>query len=269
MDKKFIGIFDSGIGGLTVLTQVDRLLPNESLIYLGDTARVPYGTKSKATIERFANEDVRFLLKHHVKFIIAACNTVSALALPHLKTQLDIPILGVIEPAVMKALECSIHGRIGVIGTRATVESGAYEKLFKQLQSKAKIWSVACPLFVPLVEENWIQQSETFSIAEKYLQILIDQKIDTLILGCTHYPLLKDVIQKVIGPGVTIIDSAYSTALASRKILEENKLLESQTHPQRLFFVTDEAERFQKMGEKFLGKSILKVERIILEKEMN
>jgi glutamate racemase len=261
---KSIGIFDSGIGGLTVFSEIEKTLPNENLIYLGDTARVPYGTKSKETIERFALEIVQFLLKHEVKFLIAACNTVSALALPLLKKQLDVPILGVIEPAVQKALESS-KGRVGVIGTRATVESQAYEKVFYRLNPNIKVWSKACPLFVSLVEENWMDQSETDSIAQKYLTPLLQHKIDTLILGCTHYPLLRSVIQKIVGPEVTLIDSAQSTASACHQIMMEKNLANSNGRSQNRFFVTDEPERIQKMAEKFLGHSIPKVERANLD----
>lgn len=259
-----IGIFDSGIGGLTVFSEVEKALPNENLIYLGDTARVPYGTKSKETIERFASEIVQFLLKQEVKFLIAACNTVSALALPLLKRQLDIPILGVIEPAVQKALECS-KGRVGVIGTRATVESQAYEKVFHRLNPTIKVWSKACPLFVSLVEENWVDQSETDSIAQKYLTPLLQHKIDTLILGCTHYPLLSSVIQKIVGPEVTLIDSAQSTASVCHQMILEKNLASAKDSSQSRFFVTDEPERIQKMAEKFLGHPISKVERANLE----
>jgi len=265
--NKSIGIFDSGIGGLTVFAQIQKLLPSENLIYLGDTARVPYGTKSQSTIERFALEDARFLLQHDVKFIIAACNTVSALAIAYLKNHIQVPILGVIEPAVMRAREETHSGRIGVIGTRATVESKAYEKAFSALFPSAKIFSAACPLFVNLVEENWTDQEETHSIAEKYLRPLRDQKIDTLILGCTHYPLLEKVIRKTVGDHVRLIDSACSTALALKKLLDEENLAGTEKLGPDQFFVTDEPERFQSSGEKFLGKRISKVQKAALEME--
>jgi glutamate racemase len=266
-NSKPIGIFDSGIGGLTVFAQIQKLLPLENLIYLGDTARVPYGTKSQSTIERFALEDAHFLLQHDVKLIIAACNTVSALAMPYLKSHIHVPLLGVIEPAAVKACEETSTGRIGVIGTRATVESRAYEKAFSLLSPSANIFSAACPLFVNLVEENWTDEKETYSIAEKYLRPLKDRNIDTLILGCTHYPLLETVIQKIMGDSVRLIDSACSTALALKKILAEENLTGTQSGGSPQFFVTDEPERFQSAGEKFLGKRIPKVQKAALEME--
>ncbi len=263
-----IGVFDSGIGGLTVLAEIQKLLPNRNIIYLGDTARVPYGTKSKNTIERFALEDVQFLLSRNVQLIVAACNTVSALALPQLRKNFHVPILGVIEPAVQKALTSTKSFRIGVIGTRATIESQAYEKLFSHLHPTAHIFSKACPLFVPLVEENWIHHPETFSIAQTYLSGLKEHHIDTLILGCTHYPLLADIIQKVMGPEVILINSAQSTAQACVKLLKEaspQKNSSPSSKVQYQFYVTDEPEHFQQRGEKFLGQTISQVEKANLE----
>lgn len=260
-----IGIFDSGIGGLTVFSQVEKMLPNEHLIYLGDTARVPYGTKSKTTIERFALEDVQLLLAHDVKMVIAACNTVSALALPLLRKNFHIPILGVIEPAVQKALASTKTHRIGVIGTRATIESRAYEKIFHTLHPETSVWSSACPLFVPLVEEDWIDRPETFSIAEQYLAPLREHQVDTLILGCTHYPLLGPLIQKIMGPAITLIDSAASTALACATLLQTSEPKTQRKPPEHLFYVTDEPERFRYMGEKFLGRVIPHVQKANLE----
>lgn len=265
--EKPIGIFDSGIGGLTVFAEIQKSFPLENLVYLGDTARVPYGTKSKSTIERFALEDTHFLLQHDVKLIIAACNTVSALAMPYLKRHISVPLLGVIEPAVMKASEVTSTNRIGVIGTRATVESKAYEKTFSALSPSAKVFSIACPLFVNLVEENWIEENETYSIAETYLSPLKEMNIDTLILGCTHYPLLKSVIQKIMGDKVYLIDSAGATALALKKILAETNIMRSQESGNPEFYVTDEPERFQNAGAKFLGKTIQKVEKAVLDIE--
>ncbi|MBI1871134.1 MAG: glutamate racemase [Chlamydiae bacterium] len=262
---KAIGIFDSGIGGLTVFSQVEKLLPSENLIYLGDTARVPYGTKSKETIERFAQEDTQFLLQKNVKFMIAACNTVSALALPFLKKEMNIPIMGVIEPAVQKAIFLSQNSRIGVIGTRATIESKAYDMAFAQLDPSVQVFSQACPLLVPLVEEGWLNEPEAFSITQKYFEPLIEKKIDTLILGCTHYPLLSAIIQKAIGEKVTLIDSAKATAEVCLKTLDERNLLNKNQQGQHQFFVTDDTEGFRKKGEKFLKRPMSHVERADLE----
>ncbi|MBI1883488.1 MAG: glutamate racemase [Chlamydiae bacterium] len=255
---KSIGIFDSGIGGLTVFSQIAKLLPYQNLIYLGDTARLPYGTKSKETIERFSWEDAQFLLQQDIQLMVAACNTVSALALPFLQKNLSIPILGVIEPAVEKALTLSKTSKIGVIGTRATIESKTYEKTFRVLNPSVQVWSSACPLFVPLVEENWMEEGESFSIAQKYLNPLIEHKIDTLILGCTHYPLLRTVIQKIMGPEIMLIDSAEATALECVKIIQDLEASPREI-PQHQFFVTDEPTRFRRMGEKFLGYPIPEV----------
>lgn len=264
---KSIGIFDSGIGGLTVLAKVKKILPHENLIYLGDTARVPYGTKSKSTIERFAMEDVDFLLQHNVKLVIAACNTVSALALPYLREHINTPILGVIEPAVQTAIQCTKNHRIGIIGTRSTVLSRAYETTFHQTAPSIEVLSVACPLLVSLIEENWLDEPETHSIVQKYLAPLREANIDTLILGCTHYPLLRPVIQKFMGPTVTLVDSAYSTALACAEMLVSpngDHRLQSQAKPSHRFFVTDEPQHFQEKGQNFLGHPIPRVEHVQL-----
>ena len=262
MKNKAIGIFDSGIGGLTLLKEIEILLPNENLIYLGDTARVPYGTKSKSTIERFSLEDVQFLLEFDVKLIVAACNTVSALALPYLSTQIHPMLVNVIDPAVNAALQATQNGRIGVIGTQGTIKSRAYLRSLEEnphYRPGIEVQSIACPLFVPLVEEDWIDEPETRLIAQKYLQPLISAKIDTLILGCTHYPLLKEVIREIMGPRITLIDSAQSTAQVISSILHREKLLSTASSSTTQFFVTDDPEKFKRMGERFLNRAIAHV----------
>jgi glutamate racemase len=199
MKNKPIGIFDSGVGGLTVVKQIFRRLPNEEIVYLGDTARVPYGTKSPETIKRFAVENADFLMKFKVKLIVVACNTVSSTSMDILREKFSIPIVGVIKPGAEKAVQITRNNKVGIIGTYTTVKSKAYEKEIRHFSRDVETVSKACPLFVPLVEEGWLKEEITFSIVKKYLKPLMAKKIDTLILGCTHYPLLKSVISKVIG----------------------------------------------------------------------
>lgn len=250
-----IGIFDSGLGGLTVLEQVYKKLPNESIIYFGDTARLPYGTKSKHAVQKFSLQIVRFLLKFKIKMILVACNTSSAQALPFLKEKFPkIPIIGVINPGVKYALEGK-HGRkIGIIGTEGTIRSQVYTKLIKKHDKKINVYSQSCPLFVPLVEEGWFDNhlNTVKEIANEYLVPLRKNRINTLILGCTHYPLLKKIIQSVIGKNVTIVDSAESTAKETRRVLEKYKILSSSPHPRYKFFVSDEPKKFVLLARKFI-----------------
>jgi glutamate racemase len=205
---KAIGVFDSGVGGLTVVREIVRQLPGEDIIYFGDTARVPYGTKSRETVIRFSIEDILFLLKHEVKLICVACNTVSSVALPSVRHHFRVPLVGVITPAVKEAVYATQNKRIGVIGTKATVKSRTYEKEIRQLDAKIKVVTCACPLFVPFVEEGWLKGRVVLDVARKYLEPLKKAKVDTVILGCTHYPLLKSIIQKILGSKVKLIDSA-------------------------------------------------------------
>jgi len=211
-DQRAIGIFDSGIGGLTVVHQVFDMLPNERIVYFGDTARVPYGSKSPEGVRKFAIQDILFLMKHDVKLLVAACHTVSSVALDDLIQEFHLPVLGVVEPGVKAALTATKNGRIGVIGTRATVMSQTYEHKLAEKNSEVKVFSQACPLFVPLAEEGWLEEDVTHRVATIYLRPLLEADVDTLILGCTHYPLLKRVIHDVMGDGVRIIDSAEETA---------------------------------------------------------
>jgi len=256
-DPRPIGIFDSGVGGLTVASRVGEILPSEHIVYFGDTARVPYGTKSKETVTRFSVENVEFLMRHDVKLIIVACNTASSLGLEFLKRCFRVPILGVIEPGARAAARYTRTNRIGVIGTSATIASGAYEKAIAKLRSGKYIFSQSCPLFVPIVEEGWLDTRITRDIASIYLKGLRAKNIDTLILGCTHYPLLKNVIGEVMGKSVRLVDSAEEVAREARGILEASGLLNNSGRPgKQKFFVSDEPPRFIKMAKRFLRRRI-------------
>jgi glutamate racemase len=250
-----IGIFDSGIGGLTVVRQIHKALPQEDLIYLGDTARVPYGTKSPSTVVRFACEDTQFLLHQHVKAVVVACNTCSAWALPILEKRFSVPVFGVIVPGAKAALEQSKTLRIGVIGTNATIRSRSYSTAIVAEAEKAKVFARATPLLVSLVEEGWMNHAVTQMILREYLTPLMRQKIDSLILGCTHYPLLKRAIRKVTGPRIRLIDSAEACGNYVAQKLETLRLLRSKNGRTGIIqpFVTDESERFAALAERFLG----------------
>lgn len=255
-----IGIFDSGIGGLTVLKEINLLLPNENLIYFGDTARVPYGTKSRDTVTRFSTEIVEFLISLKVKMIVVACNTSSALALPSLINKFPIPFIGVIKPGAEEAVSVSSSGRIGVIGTRATVESGAYEKEIHKFSPMAQVFSRACPVFVSLVEEGWTEHPATRLIAEEYLKPLKEKEIDTLVLGCTHYPLLKSLIQEIMGDKIRVVDSAHACSLAVQKALAERNLSnKSGKTGEVIYYVSDMPEKFEELSSRFLGRHIRNV----------
>lgn len=256
-DPRPIGIFDSGIGGLTVVGRVGKILPNENVVYFGDTARVPYGTKSKETVTRFSVENAEFLMRHDVKLIIIACNTASSLSLEFLKRCFRVPILGVIEPGARAAARYTRTNRIGVIGTSATIASGSYERSITRLRSGKHIFSQSCPLFVPIVEEGWAGTKIARDIASIYLKSLRSKNIDTLILGCTHYPLLKGVIGKIMGEGTRLVDSAEEVAREAKDILEANGLINNSGRPGKYkFFVSDEPPRFIRMAEKFLKRKI-------------
>jgi len=265
-DTRPIGIFDSGIGGLTVVHEIFRRLPNESVVYFGDTARVPYGTKSPRVVEQFAKEDIFFLLNRNVKLVVAACHTVSSVALDGIVASMHLPILGVVDPGVKAALEATRNKRIGIIGTRATVHSGTYEAKFRAKDAGIQVFSSACPLFVPLAEEGWLESDITRQTAEIYLEPMIEKDVDTLILGCTHYPLLKKVIRQVMGDSVVIIDSAEETAKQVAGRLEKIKMEnEPENTPAHAFFVSDIPHQFQEVGERFLGDRLGNVTRVDLE----
>jgi len=256
VDTRPIGIFDSGAGGLTVSSKIARLLPNEKIIYFGDTARVPYGNKSREAVTRFSKEIINFLLEFKVKLIIVACNTASSLSLDSLKSSFRIPIIGVIEPGAEEALKATKTFRIGVIGTEATISSNAYKKRIKSAGKRCFVIQKACPLFVSLVENKWLNDGITLRIAKRYLFPVLEKKIDTLILGCTHYPLLKNTIRKVTGKNVTLVDSSASVAKSVKRVLEKNGLSADAGRGGVKFFVSDDTKNFAKLAKVFLKKNI-------------
>ena len=258
-----IGVFDSGIGGLTVVRELMRTMPSESLVYLGDTARVPYGNKSRETVQKFSTENTLFLLHHDVKLIVIACHTATSFASSFLEKHFRHPILGVIEPGVETAMRLTRTGRVGVIGTNATIGSKAYHRAFARHHAKVKVTPVACPLFVPIVEEGWVDDPIAVTVAQRYLKPLQDAKVDTLILGCTHYPLLKPTIARVMGPRVQLIDSAQQVALKAQATLRQMGLLAPRGHkPVRRFYVTDEPKHFARLARRFLGHQPGNVSRV-------
>ncbi len=268
-----IGIFDSGLGGLTVYRALQKLLPHESLVYLGDTARVPYGTKSAPTVTEYSIENTEFLLERAAKIVVVACNTASAYAVPQLQAQFDVPIQGVLNPGAAHAATVTRNGHVGVIGTSGTIASDAYAQALRQINPDLQVTSQSCPLFVPLVEEGWLDRPETVSIAQTYLTPLLEAEVDTIILGCTHYPLLRAVIQQVVGESVTLIDSATATAEVVKDMLGRGGMLPpisanrdaGREHPaptDHEFWVTDAPERFQRVGEIFLGHSLDNVRKV-------
>lgn len=260
---KSIGVFDSGVGGLTVVKEIIRQLPGENIVYFGDTARVPYGIKSRETIIRFSIENILFLLKHDVKLICVACNTASSLALPVIKNNFRAPIIGVITPGVREAVYASQNKRIGVIGTKGTIKSRTYELEIKQLDPKAKVIAAACPLFVPFVEEGWLSGEVVLSVARSYLKPLKEAGVDTVILGCTHYPLLKPIIQEVLGKHVVLIDSAKQVAFEIKKILASEDMLNRGKAKVgcHKFYVSDNPEWFSSLAQRFLGRKITNVKK--------
>ena len=266
MDRNLpIGIFDSGVGGLTVYKALHERLPKERFVYLGDTARVPYGTKSLATVERYAVENSRFLAAHGIKLLVVACNTASALALPAIRAAIKVSVVGVIEPGSRAAVEAAQDANIGVIATEATIQSGAYARAITTMRPNGQVIEKACPLFVPLAEEGWANSDVARNVARDYLSEFTKTSLGALVLGCTHYPILRDVISETVGSGVTLIDSGAATARDVESLLESSAL----THEDALtlyqerqlcddldhFYVTDAAERFAKVAERFLGSA--------------
>jgi glutamate racemase len=255
-----IGVFDSGLGGLTVVKELMKVLPNEDIVYFGDTARVPYGTKSPESIVRFSAENTKILLKHHVKMVVIACNSSASYAIPHLKQEFDLPIAGVINPGARKAVKATKNARIGVIATAATINSRSYERSIQQINPNIEIFTRACPMFVPLVEEGWLTDKITEDVARRYLTPLKKSGVDTLILGCTHYPLLKKIIAKVMGKNVQLIDSAQEVAREVKGILEEHKLFRPSVHKAEYkFLVSDRPQEFHRVASHFLGFNIEKI----------
>lgn len=266
MPERAIGIFDSGVGGLTVLRELRHQLPQEELVYLGDTARVPYGTKSPQTVARYAQEAARFLVGQRVKLLVVACNTASAVALDDLAALHRLPVVGVIEPGARRALEVTRSGRIGVIGTEGTIRSRAYERALRAGNPDVEVHVAPCPLFVPLAEEGWSEHPVARLAAAEYLAPLLRQGIDTLVLGCTHYPLLKRTLQEIAGPAVELIDSAEETAKTVATLLRAEGLERHDAAPASpRFFVTDLPERFERVGGAFLGAPLTGVATVSLD----
>jgi glutamate racemase len=257
-----IGVFDSGIGGLTVLQALTKALPAEDFIYLGDTARLPYGTKSSEVIMRYSRENSEFLLAKGIKMLVLACNTASAVALAAIAGSTAVPVIGVIEPGAAAAVKASRTGKIGVIGTEATIASGAYTCAIQLLRPRAEIYTRACPLLVPLVEEGWTENEIAELTVAFYLETLKQSGIDTLLLGCTHYPMLVAVFERVLGAGVRIIDSASATAAAVSRQLKELRLIRSRGRGSLSFFVTETPDRFVRVGRRFIGERVESAVRI-------
>lgn len=257
MDNRSIGVFDSGLGGLTAAKEIMQLFPNESIVYFGDTGRVPYGTRSKDTIVKYTHGDIRFLLSKNVKMIVIACGTASSAALPHIKDEYNVPIYGVVDAAVYEAVRVTKNKKIGVIGTSATIKSGAYTKYIKEYDSSIETFEHACPLFVPLVENGHFNSRVTELVIEEYLSEIRDAGVDTLILGCTHYPLLAGAISRFMGDGVTLISPGQEVAKYMRKKLtDELRHDDTPDKNQYSFYVSDSIEQFEELGSIFLEKKI-------------
>ncbi len=264
-----IGVFDSGVGGLTVVREIMRQIPNEKIIYFGDTARVPYGSKSQDTVTRFSEQIVRFLRTFDVKTIVVACNTASAYALDALEKECDIPIIGVVKPGAKTAVEVTKNGKIGVIATEATIGSQMYTQYIQQLHKDVTIYGKACPLFVPLVEEGLLQDPVTDEIARRYLAELIDIDIDTLILGCTHYPLIRSTLGRIMGDSVTLVNPAYETAIELKEMLAGLNLLNDEApglgSNRYQFYVSDKADKFVRFANSIIKYGILSAKSINIE----
>jgi len=255
--KQPIGVFDSGIGGLTVAAALRRLLPHEDIYYIGDTARLPYGGKSQTTIERYAVEISGLLLAGNAKMIVVACNTASALAIPRLQQTLEVPVTGVILPGARAAVTATRNGHVGVIGTRGTIRSGAYERAIHAIAPEVRVSSQSCPMLVPAIEEGWLDDPITESIFARYLEDLMKSGIDTLVLGCTHYPLLKPALARFLGPAIRLVDSAENCALAVRQLLTEHRIGASEDQPGKLeVALTDASDGFLPVAEKALGLEV-------------
>jgi glutamate racemase len=264
--EKPIGIFDSGIGGLTVVKRLASTLPTEDIVYFGDTARVPYGSKSNSTVVEYSIQDTKFLINKNVKAVVVACNTASSIALDELKKNFDLPIIGMINPGAKLAISSTRNGKIGVIGTRATISNKAYSNEIKKIEPSMFVFEKACPLFVPLAEEGWTNHKATFNIAEEYLKELRELEIDTLVLGCTHYPILSGVIQKVIGEEVILIDSGVASASIIKEELDRTNLhTNKHSNGNHEFYVSDIPVKFKEVAELFLGKPVKEVHKVDLE----
>lgn len=264
-----IGVFDSGVGGLTVAREIMRNLPDERIVYFGDTARVPYGSKSQETVIRYSKQIVRFLQTQHVKAIVIACNTASALALDAIEGEIDIPILGVLRPGAKVAAETTKNKRVGVIATESTIRSGMYGRYIKAHDPEITVYGKACPLFVPLVEEGWLKDPVTEEVARRYLKELLEKDIDSLILGCTHYPLIRSLMRKIVGDKVQLVNPAYETALELGRLLTREGLVNDGgadcAGEKYQFFVSDAAEKFAEFANSILPYDVKKTRKINIE----
>lgn len=259
MDKRPIGVFDSGLGGLTAVKELAALLPHEDIVYFGDTARVPYGPRSRETLIKYAQQDIQFLLSNKVKLALAACGTVSSIYPAELAEKLPVPYLGVVEPTAQAAVAATKNKRMAIIGTKATVKSNSYAEVIRRLMPQAELFTAACPLFVPVIEGGYIDRynSITTTLAKEYLLPLKLKGIDVLILGCTHYPIISEIIADVMGPNVTLINSGRESARQARSLLEAQDLLAQRDRPGRLkFYVSDSPDSFSEVGNLFLGKGL-------------
>lgn len=262
MNDQPIGVFDSGVGGLTVFRQLAHVLPHENLIYFGDTARLPYGNKSQETVTRYCIENVRFLLQKNIKLLVVACNTGTAQALPKLEELFDIPIVGVIKPGAHKAISTTMNQCIAVLGTQGTIHSGAYQQELRRRLPAATIIPIACPLFVHLAEEHFLDHPAAKLIVEEYLNPIFKHPVDTVLLGCTHYPLLANLIQEVVGPDVRVVDSASSCADEVSRLLQNHQIASQGGLGTYQYYVSDDPERFRKVGEAFLGRPLGHIEAV-------
>ena len=266
MDKRPIGVFDSGIGGLTVMKEIVEQLPGEDIVYFGDTARIPYGSRSKETVIKYVMQSIKFLMTKDIKAIVVGCNTASALALEEAKAAFDIPIIGVIEPGSRAAASSSQNKTIGVIGTEGTINSDAYQANIRRLLPTAEIIGVPCPLFVPIVEEGWENSDVADVAAQKYLLELKEHSIDTLVLGCTHYPALRYTISKIMGEGVKLINPAYETAKLTKDMLKEKALLNDKIEGGNYkYYVSDAPDKFKRIGGNIVRRQIEEVEKVTIE----
>lgn len=267
MDNRPIGVFDSGMGGLTVLKEIMGLLPAESIVYFGDCGRIPYGTKSKETVVKYTFQDIRFLLSQDIKMIIIACNTASAFSYDQVRNNFDIPVIEVIRPGSAAAVRETRNKRVGVIGTTGTINSGLYEKIIKDIDSSIEVYSRACPLFVQLAEEGWWENDIARRIAEEYLLPLKEKKIDTLVLGCTHYPLLQKAISQVMGKEIKLVSSGQEVAKVVGQLITQRKInRDDSIKPVYRYYTSDSVEKFEELGSSFLGRKIYSAEKIDIEK---
>jgi len=267
MDNRPIGVFDSGLGGLTVLKEIMSSMPGESIVYFGDNGRAPYGNKSKETVVKYTFQDIRFLLNQDIKMIVIACNTASACSIKQVKNTFDIPVIEVIEPGATAAVRETKSKKVGVIGTTNTVNSGVYENAIQHIDDQIEVFSKACPLFVPLAEEGWWENDIAERIAKEYLLSLKEYDIDTLVLGCTHYPILYNTINKVVGPEVKLVSSAQEVARVVKNLIEENDIArDPEIDSVYRYYTSDNIELFESFGSRILGKEIHAVEKVDIEK---